>query len=1078
MNGILNRPVTILMFHLMLAAFAVFAFMRLPIELTPEVDFPRLSVVTQWGQSSSEMIVRNITLPIEEAASTITRVKNVSSTSSEGRSVVNVELDKDADLNFARLELLEKLSAIRKDLPKDASFPVIQKYVPEDFSSLQGFLSYNLSGQLNLAEVQKYAEDNIKPALLGIKGVGSVRILGGAERRIYFLLERGKMQSLDITFNNVIDAIKNNTNEETVGNINYKNQKYFILSGKKIYTINELNNILITGTSSNALSVKLGSIAQIIDSLSNPISYVRINGRPSVSIEIDREPGTNMLSVASAVDKKIFQISNSLPSSLFISKIFDKSKDMKSEISELSNKAIISIIVIFIVVLLFFRNIFLSFVIVFSVAFSLAGGIIFLALSGIGLNVLTLAALALSLGIVIDNNVVVVENIHRVLEEESTGDSIKISLVKIISKSLSQIKLPLIAATFTTIGALVPVFFLPADLKPYFIQFAETATIVIGFSLLVALAFIPVSMLILLNYHIYDVRQKTNDFSHWLKGIYIKTINWIVLHKKTALVLAVWLFGFPVWLLPSSIDSSSNFVRSSVVIKKFADFYNSTVGSDLYINIKPYVDYALGGASQLFFNHVYKGEIWNFGNETYLMMNIYASQGTPVTQINRFTKQIENNLMPYKKEIQLITTRVSSDYGSVKVDFTDSVSNTPIPFIIKDRLTNIAAQTGGFNVSVAGFGPGYYSGGEATPNYQVEILGYSYGKVKEIAEQLSEKLRHNIRVDNIKIDRLPWENESFQVLAIINRTGLNQLGSNVSEFIQSFSYDVSSNLSNIPIEINNDPVNSIVKFQGYQNASTEDLSQKEILLNKKFVSLGGLITIKTEPVMPVIERDNQQYSRYITFDYKGPYKYGDEYTDAIINSFNLPPGYEIKRPQSFFIFGKQESRPLTLLGFLSVLIVFMVSASLYESFKKPLIIILSVPMSLIGLFSIFYLTDTNFGRGGYASILFLIGLAVNHGILLVDRIANFDFTFNYKDKISRAKMIAEASSQRLRPILITTVVTVAGFLPFVMSANIYSFWYSFSLGIIGGVTVSTLLILLFLPALYELISGQKQINFN
>ncbi len=1130
MIKILNRPITVLMFHLMLAAVAVFAFLRLPVELTPEVDFPRLSVVTQWGQSSSEMVVRNITLHVEEAASSIEHVKNVSSTSSEGRSVVNAELDKDVDVNFVRLELLEKLSAIRKDLPTDASFPAIQKYVPEDFSSLQGFLSYNLFGEMSLAEVQKYAEENIKPALLGIKGVGAVRILGGAERQIYILLDKDKMQSLGITLGEVLDAIKNNTSQQTIGSINEKNKKYFVLTGKKIFRADDLKNITVGNNSTGQLTNKLGSIAQIKDSLANPISYVRIDGKPSVSIEIDREPGTNMLELASEVDSKILQIKKSLPSSFSISKIFDKSKDMRAEISELSNKVIISVLVIFFAVLLFFRNIFLSLVIVSSVAFSVAGGVIFLSISSMGLNVLTLAAIALSLGIVIDNNVVVVENVHRFFEEENSNKlfnaswkglkplsrlwefvihalkgvamSVKpqpinetinqikphgnkentssiaarselIGINKIISISVNQIKLPLIAAALTSIGALVPVFFLPEELKPYFVQFAETTAVILAFSILVAFAFVPVSLLILIKFKLYSVEQHKSSFAQLIQRTYIKIVNWIVLHKKTAVFIAVWFLGFPVWLLPSSIDTSSKSIQTNTILKSLAGFYNSTIGSDFYINIRPYVDYSLGGATQLFFNHVYKGELWNFGNETYLVFYIQAPQGTPVEKINEFTKQVERSLLPDIKYIKLITARVAEGYANIRVDFPDSIANTAVPYIIKNRLTSIAAQTGGFDVSVSGFGPGYYSGGESAPNFQIEIKGYNYNKVKEIAELLNSNLKDNPRVDNIKIDRLPWQSEDYQVLAKINRTALNRFGINVSDFIRNFSSEVTSNLSGFPIEIYNEPVNTIVKYNDYENTSTSNLFQKEILLNKKMLKLGGLINLNAEPVMPVIERDNQQYSRYVTFDFKGPYKYGDEFTDAVIKSINLPPGYELKRLQFFFKFGKKEALPLTLLGFLSVLIVFMVTASLYESYKKPFIIILSVPMSLIGLFSIFYLADANFGRGGYASILFLIGLAVNHGILLVDRIGDYDFAAKFTDKMSRAKMVAEASSLRLRPILITTIVTVAGFLPFVISADIYSFWYPFALGIIGGVAISTIMILFFMPAMYELISGRK-----
>ncbi len=1053
----------------MLAAVAVFAFMRLPVELTPDVDFPQLTVVTGWGQASAEMVTRNITLPVEEAAASITGAKNVSSTSSEGRSVVRLDLDKDADVNFARLELMEKLSAIKKDLPKEATIPQIQKYVPDDFSDLQGFMSYSLFGNMTLAQVQKYAEDNIKPALLGIKGVGAVRILGGAERHIYIFLNSKKMQSLGITVNEVSNDINNNVNQQTIGNINTKNKKYFILTGNKIRSLNEIKNVdVFTG---NHISVKLNNIAIITDSLANQQSFVRINGKPSVTLEIDREPGTNMLTLASSVKTKISQIQEFLPVSLSVTKIFDKSQDMRKEISELSDKAIISILVIFLIVLLFFRKIFHSFIIVSSVIFSLSGGIVFLFLSGIGLNVLTLAALALSLGIIIDNNVVVVENILRFFEE---GRETGANLIKVLNTSLKEIKLPLIAATLTTIGALIPVFFLPPDLKPYFLQFAETAVVVIAFSLLIAFMFVPVSLLIFFKFRKNKTFEGGGSFSFRIKKVYERMVTWTVLHKKITLIFAVWLFGIPLWLLPNNIDTSAGLAKSSPVVNWLAPFYNSTIGSEFYQNIRPYVDYGFGGASQLFFQHVYKGELWRYGNETYLMFSIYTPQGTPPEQINKFTKQVENNLLPDMKSIKNITTRVYSGSAKIKVSFSDSVAMTAVPYIIKNRLTSIAARTGGFEVSVAGFGQGYFSGGGMTPSYQIEILGYNYNIVRELSQKLSEKLKNNPRVDNIQLDRLPWQNQDYQVLAVINRQSLDRLGANVSDFVSGFSPNVSTDLSGISIPVNNDPVRTVLKFDNYRNTSFSNLPGKEIILNSKRTRIGEFINLKVEPVMPEIQRDNQQYSRYVTFDYKGPYKYGDEFTDAVIKTVPLAPGYEIKRPNYFFRFGEKESLPLVLLGLLSLLIVFMVTASLYESYKKPFVIILSVPMSLIGLFAIFYFTDANFGRGAYASVLFLIGLAVNNGILLVDKIAQAKEFPGISDKITRAKMISELASQRLRPILMTALITSTGFLPFVIDADIYSFWYTFSLGIIGGIAVSTFMILFIMPALFELISGRNK----
>ena len=898
MKKILNRPVTVLMFHLMLAAFAVFAFLRLPIELTPDVDFPQLSVVTNWREASSEMVVRNITLPIEEAASSIPNIINVSSTSSEGTSVVKVDLSKDANVNFERLELMEKLSAIKKDLPANSTFPVIKKFVPDDFKGLQGFLSYNIHGKMSLSDIQKYAEDNLKPALLGISGVGAVNVYGGARRQIYVLLNHQKMQGLGITSGDVFSAINSSTTRQTLGSIDGKSKKYFVLTGNKIHSVDELNNISVY--TFNHLAIKLGSIASIVDSLANPSSFVRINGKPSVSLEISREPGTNMLDLASAVQAKISQLRKTLPTSLTLTKISDKSEDMRKEISELSNKVIISAIVIFLVVLLFFRKIFHSLIIVSSVIFSLAGGIIFLSLSGIGLNVLTLAALALSLGIVIDNNVVVVENIIRNFEEYQKKNNIINSVKELVATSLTEIKLPLIAATLTTVGALVPVFFLPDNLKPYFLQFAETSGVVILFSLLIAFMFVPVSVMVFFKISKKTAHKKENNFTTFLKKVYRGMVTWGILHKKTVLFLAIWSFGFPIWLLPSSIDTTTGLAKSSKIVNTLSDFYNQIFNSDFYTNIKPYVDYSLGGASQLFFQHVYKGELWRYGQETYLYFSLHAPQGTPPAQINKFTKQVEALLLPDKNQIKNITTRVYPGGGYITVHFDDTTAMTVVPYVIKNRLTSIAARTGGFTVSVSGFGQGYYSGGGMMPSYNIEIQGYNYKKVKEIAGILGNKFKTNPRVDNIKLDNLPWASESYQIKAIINRQNLSRYGATISDFGNEFSPLVSSELNSPPISIDNDPVSTVIKYSNYQNASFTNLPDKAITLNSKPTRVGEFVNFKIDPVMSEIKRDNQQYSRYITFDYKGPYRFGAA-ANRVSDKINLrSAGIQNKTARSFF----------------------------------------------------------------------------------------------------------------------------------------------------------------------------------
>lgn len=1059
----MDRPVAVIMMHLMIGALGVFSVTRLPVELSPEIDFPQLSVVTSWPGASSEMVVRSVTVPIEEVAWTVYGVKNVNSISSTGESVVSVEFDKNVDLDFARIELLERLSGLRSQFPEGVGVPAISKFVPAEFASLQGFMSYNLYGNMNLVEIQKYAEENIKPVLMGIKGVSNVRIMGGAKREIYILLNRERLGSLGISASNVVNQVQAGTSAIPVGEISRNGERYFVYTGFKISMVRDLSQLLLEKTS----GVRLGEVARIIDSISTPDSYVRINGKPSVTIEISREPGTNMLEVERYVEKKVAEVSSILPQSLKLVKILDKTVDMQNEMSELATKSLISVIAILLIILLFFRKIVVSLLVVLSVAFSLSGGLIFLSASGIGLNVLTMAALALSIGIVIDNNVVVVESMIREMENlgslDKSGGKIKI----LLHGAVREVKLPLVAATLTTTGALLPVYFLPENLKPYFIQFAETASIVLLTSIIVAFTFVPVSVMLTVRTKLYQMNVEGN-FIRRLKRLYIRTEVFILRHRKIAVLFVIWVIGIPVWLLPDRIESSNGLQKSSALIRHLVEIYNLTIGSDFYQSIRPYIDYSLGGSTNLFFKHVYKGELWRFGGETYLVVYIEAPEGTPIERIDEFARQIENALKPYAREIKRYTTRVSNVEATVRVDFDAKHTQTSIPFVIKNKITSLVAQTGGFSVGVSGFGPGYWSGGGLLPTFTIEARGYNYDRVKEIARQVSKFLSRNPRVDNIRIDRLPLSSESYEVVATINRRSLQSAGGTVFDFVQEFMPEVASDAGKIYVDIGNHPVLTTVKYSNFQNTSLESVGERVLNVNNRLVRLGKLVDIAVAPVMPEIQRKDQQYVRYITFDFRGPYKFGDVYTDGVIKSFSLPPGYELKRGGYFFSFEKTQAVPLVLLGLLSVLIVFMVTASLYESYKKPLVVILSVPMSLVGLFSIFYLVDANFGRGGYAAVLFLIGLSVNNGILLVDKISRE--SIEEKSNLFEAR-IANAASFRLRPILITTVVTIAGFAPFVVSSNVYSFWYTFSLGVIGGILVSTPMILLFMPSFYRIASG-------
>ena len=1064
-----------------LVALAVFSYTRLPIELSAEVDLPKISVTTSWPYASAEMVERSVTTLVEQYAATVTGVKKISSTSEEGQSSVEVEFQKSVDMDLARLEMAEKMASLKQILPEEAEAPRLHRYIPKEFENLQGFISYQLFGPMSLSYLQNYAEEKIRPVLLGVKGVSNVQILGGAEREIVLRLDEERIKSLNISLAQVRNVIQNSQREEPAGAIRQSGRMQYVYVGNRLHYVDELNRLVVPALHTGGRPVRLAEICTVQDTLARPQSLVRINGHPAVTIEIDKEPGVNMLDTAVRLDEVKARLHLSFPAGMMLDKMNDRSKDMRDEIQELSGKSLLSGLFVILILVLFFRSLPLSFIVFFTVLFSIAGAVVFLALSGVGLNVITLSALALSFGVLVDNAVVIFENIQRQFESPGSRDNLQC-----ICDGVKEIRLPLLAATATTIGALLPVIFLPENLAAYFIQFAAASAVTLAFSYLVAFTFIPVAFQ---WYHRKWLhKSRIGNKSHMIDRLakmstkaYEQVIMWNLRHRKTVLLISIWFIGLPFWLLPSKwevkpfAESPPQSLRSWHIQNNAAFLYNSVFGNAVMTRVRPYLDHILGGASHLFFKYVYKGDLWKFGQDTYLIASLYAPQGTELERIDQYVQKIEAGLEQNRDVIHRYITRVSSRYAQVRVEFDAATAVTAAPLIIKDQMTALVAGTSGFAVSVYGFGPGFYSGGgSGSTSQQIQVLGYNYNKVQEIARQVGAVLSRNPRVADLELDRLPWQSAEYELVGRIDRQALMRHGISIGDFLTALAAKMQRNLTRQTMTVENDDIRYSLGISSTVNhaaVASPDLDVRTLLhsaikAGDRTITVGDVLGIETRPIMSEIHRENQQYTRYISYSFKGPIKMADRFQRAVINSIKTPAGYEVKEPQYWLRVMDKDAIPMLLIALTAMLIVFMITASLYESLLKPFIILLSVPMSLAGMFLGFYLFDINFGRGGYAAVILLIGLSVNNGILLVDRMAHLIRAGGEASDL----LLRRAVLQRTRPILITTLTTIAGFLPFVVAADVYSFWYSFSFAVICGLTVATALILLVMPVLYHVLA--------
>jgi len=992
----IGRPTAVAMLYLAVLFTGLFSLSRLPLELTPEVDFPKLSVVTYWPDSSPEAVEAFITAPIEAVANTITNVRKVDSISEEGESTVNIEFLRGTDMDFAAMELNEKLSVIREELPYGAYPPQIRKYVPKEFQT-GDFLRYHFTGNYTLQEIRRIALEKLKIPLMSVEGVADVQILGGQDREIRILLIPDKLRALGISETQVAEVLRDLNLRLTAGKIFQNQKKFHIIIDNPLTDVEEIEDAIITADRGRLIRIK--DIAVVEDTYGEPKTITRINGNPEVVINIQREPGTNVIKVADRVFAKLEELKKRLPPGLELLKETDQSEKIRKELSRLASRAAICIGAIFLVLLLFLRNFNTPLIILSTIFFSVLLTINLFYIAKVGLNLLTLAGLALGFGMLVDNSIVVLDNIYR---HRQLGENI----LDASERGTSEVALPVVASTLTTVAAFIPFLYLTGELRLYYLPFTMAVGLSLLSSLLVAFTLTPsISAKVFARKGIRDVKASTLP-----ETLYQRVIHQVLHHKILTLFLAALVFA---------------------------------------------------GSFFLFNKYVTKGRIFAWGRDTYLRINIHMPPGSEIERTDAIARFFEEKLLG-NENLKAVYTYVSDEYGYIIILFPEELETTAVPLILKEQLTNLANQFAGAEVRVWGFGPSFYGGGGAAPNFRIKVLGYNYNEVKRIAEELGERLSRNPRVRDIDTNSWWWwRSDIFEIVLRVNREKLARFDLSSSHLLVLLQNYLKENLQWQRIKIAGKEVEYRIKMKGHRQFSLRDLENLLISTPKgEKVRLKDVAYISQRRVIPRIVRENQQYQRMVSFEYRGPWKLGDKLVKSIIKTTQLPPGYKLERGIFYFLQEKEKKQIYFVLA-LSILLVYMVTAALFESLLHPFVIILTVPLALIGVFLIFFLTDTPFDRSAYIGVILLGGIVVNNSIILVHHINSLR-----RKGLGVLDAVIQGSKDRLRPILMTTATTVIGLLPLVLFTKEESIWYSLALATIGGLLSSTTMVLTVIPCVY------------
>lgn len=1015
-----RRPVAIAMAYLAVGSLGVFAWRNIPIELVPDTSLPRLTITGDWPGASPETVEAFLTSPLEATIQLIKGVERVTSVSREGLATINVEFARDTDMDFARLDLSERMATLEEsELPPGVLSVVVEPYVPREFRNQQWnpVLRYTFTGARTLESLREHLNDVVIPELSQIEGVALVRAYGGRERLLEIELDRELMNAMGVGLGDVASSIGELDLVREAGAVREGDRQWTLTIRNRPASALEIESTIVN--SDGGRIVRLSDVAVVRDTYEDVRSHYRVNSRPAVGVSITKEIGANAVRVADRVKERMGVVEARNPPNTRFILDYDESREIRRQLSDLRSRAAVSVFVILGVLLLFLGSIRSAVVIFSSIAFSILISLNLIFFSGYSLNLLTLTGLALAFGLIVDNSIVVLENVYRRWQQ---GDDRTIA----VTKGASDVLLPIIAATATTLIVVAPFVYLKGELRVYYLPLGVVVALTLLASLMVAFTFIP------------------------------------------ALVGKI---------LPARESAPQSAEPANVPPPAYVRFYRGLLGLTLrwpWMVVAIGLS-ALGGSTYLFQNYVNRGMFFGggWGQEDRIDINIEFPQGTDIERTDELTGYFEERLrqMP---EVEKFVTRVQdSEHSNIRVTFPDELQNTNIPVSIKDQLFAFSLGFSGVDVRVIGYGPSFYGGGSSPPNYSIQVLGYNYERVREIAENLAGRLERFPRVRDVNPNASGFysRDRSSEFVVDIRRDVVARHGLSVTQLVGDIGRTVRGRVSQNQLKIGGDEVRYDVKLEGNREVDLHRLRQTLLLTPEGDpVRLGELVTIESREVLAQILREDQQYERTVAYEFRGPYKLGDVYHNTIIDGTEVPPGYTVKKADRYRWGAEEQSQLAMVLG-LALVLVYMVTAALFESARQPLCVVLTVPMALIGVFLLFFFLDANFTGEAWMGVIMMCGIVVNNAILLVDNINRH----RRESSLGLEAAIVRGTEERVRPILMTTTTTILALLPLVLFSETAdsNIWNALAYSLIGGLASSTFLVLTATPALYYLFESAK-----
>ena len=1016
-----NKPVTTALIFVAFAIFGLYSLSKTSISQFPDFDSNTIMVMSSYQGASAQDIETNLTKVLENSLNGVANLKELTSSSKENVSILTLEFEYGTDIEVATNDVRDKLDMVNSSLPDGASVPMIFKFSADDMP----ILILSATADESLAGLDKILDDKVATPLARVSGVGTVSVAGAPTREIHVYCDPQKLQAYGLTVSSIASTIASENKNLPSGNVDIGSETYTLRVEKEFDDPSEIEDVVVA-TSGNKV-VYLRDVATILDGAKEREQESYTNGERSARIIIQKQNGANTVNVIRNVKKQLTKIEKTLPSDIKITTVVDSSTNIINTIHTLRDTIIITFLVVMLVVFLFLGRWRATFIIVLSIPIALLASLVYLYATGNTLNIISMSALSIAIGMVVDDAIVVLENISTHLER---GEKPKEAAVL----ATSEVAISVVASTLTMLCVFLPLTMINGMTGIMFKQLGWIVSIIMIVSTTAALTLVPMLCSRILRSGKSKSKLHVKFFTpidNFLNRIsigYSKIIKWATSHRTVVVTSAAVIFFATLFILGPKVKTeyfpSSDDGRVSVEI-------NLPVGTAQAVTAE-----VSAAIARDITDAVPEVKVLNYTFGQADSDNAFASMQDNGTQV------ISMNM----------------DLGSVSERKRGTAE-------ICDQIRGILRNYPQIRKGIVTEGGGMMGG---ATSIKVEVYGYDFEKTDKVARELQAKLLESPYYSQATLSRDEYTPE-YQMDFDRTKLALNGLTSTTAG--AAFSAAVSGTVASYYRE-DGEEYNIRVRYAPEFRTSIEDLENITVTnAAGKQVRMKELGKIIETTVPPTIERKDRE--RYISLN--GIVAHGAALSDAVAYAQQAIDQTDIPTDVTTVIAGDYEDQQdmfgdMIVLIVLMIILVYMVMASQFESFMSPFVIMFSLPFALVGVIWGLTLTHTALGVMAIIGIIILLGIVVKNGIVLID------YTILCRERgMSVVDASVEAARSRLRPILMTTLTTVLGMVPMALGIGEGSeMWVSLGMVVCWGLTVSTIVTLVLIPTVYCIFATRQE----